>query len=61
VFEGYHQVDFMTALKTWDAFNKKVKCIYRQGLYEFDIHTDWKDDFKVHGGMILEGLWFVEE
>ena len=51
----------MTALKTWDAFNKKVKCIYRQGLYEFDIHTDWKDDFKVHGGMILEGLWFVEE
>lgn len=59
--EGYVKVDFMRALVTWDSFNKKVKCIYKEQVYDFGIDFEWRSDFKVDGGMILDGLWYVEK
>jgi hypothetical protein len=50
----------MDALNTWDALNKKVRCIYRNHTHIFDIDTDWRGDFKVDAGMILEGHWYIE-
>lgn len=61
MFENFIETDFMNALNKWDKLNKRVKCIYRQKLYEFGIDTDWRTDFKVNAGMILEGRWFVEK
>jgi hypothetical protein len=61
MFEAFEKTDFMNALKKWDSLNKRVKCVYRQSLYEFDIVTQWRSDFKVHAGMILEGEWYVEK
>lgn len=61
MFDGFIETDFMTALTKWDSLNKKVKCIYLQKLYEFNTDTEWKKDFKVNGGMILDGKWFVEK
>lgn len=61
MFEGFERTDFMTALRSWDEFNKKVKCIYMQELYEFGTDSIWRKDFKVNGGMILDGMWFVEK
>jgi hypothetical protein len=55
------KTDFMTALRKWDSQNKKVKCVYLQGVYDFDINSDWRKDFKVHAGMILDGEWYVEK
>jgi hypothetical protein len=60
MFEGYRETTFMDALNTWDALNKKVRCIYRNHTHIFDIDTDWRADFKVHAGMILEGHWYIE-
>lgn len=61
MFDNFKETDFMSALNKWDKLNKRVKCIYQQRLYEFDINTDWRSDFKVNGGMILDGRWFVEK
>lgn len=59
MFDGFRRVGFMDALIAWNSLGKKVRCVYMQRLYEFD-EGDWKTDFKVNGGQILDGEWFVE-
>lgn len=48
----------MDALNAWDA-GHEVKCLYRQKMVEFS-DGEWRSEFQVHGGMILEGEWFVK-
>ncbi|GEM_PF-5208088 len=60
IMEGFKEVDFMTALKFWDKNFKRVICDYRGTLYEFPVGGEWRSDFKVDGGMILDGIWYIE-
>lgn len=60
--KGYKQVDFMSAINFWNNSNtKKVVCVYQQSIIEFPMNAEWKSEFKVHGGMILDGEWYIEE
>lgn len=61
MFEGYEEVEFMVALKTWDRTKKIVKCIYMQQEFIFGTELKWRQDFAVNGGMILNGQWFVQK
>lgn len=63
MFDNFIETDFMSALNAWDKLNKRVKCIYKQTLYEFDVGIAWRwrTSFKVDAGMIFEGRWFVEK
>ena len=59
--EGFYETDFMSALRAWDMCNtKRVRCVYREELTEYSLASTWRKDFKVDGGMILDGKWFVE-
>lgn len=60
MLDNYKETDFMNALHQWDKLDKRVKCEYKQDLYIFDTNTNWRSDFKVNGGMILDGKWYIE-
>jgi len=60
MLDGYNKVTFMEALKAWDETDKNVVCIYKETKTEFPMNCEWRTDFKVDGGMILDGQWFVE-
>lgn len=60
MLDGFRKVDFMTALQTWNLIHKEVRCVYRQKMYTFTTDMEWLTDFKVNGGMILEGEWYLE-
>jgi hypothetical protein len=60
MFDGFKNTDFMNALIRWDQLNKSVKCVYKQKLYDFPNTLEWKAQFEVDGGMILDGEWFTQ-
>jgi len=61
MLDGFYKTEFMNALKRWDSLNKKAICLYRQTMHEFDTNAEWRSDFKVDGGMILDGEWYTEK
>lgn len=58
---NFIKVDFNTALNFWDTTDKRVICLYRQSLKEFPIDSEYRTDFVVHAGLILEGEWYIEK
>ena len=61
LLKQYKEVTFEEALKTWDNTSKKVVCVYRQTLKEFPKDAQYRSEFVVHAGLILEGKWYVEK
>lgn len=60
MFEGFEKVDFLEALKRWEIFNKKIKCVYKECVYEFNTNFLYKKSFKLNGDLVMEGEWFSE-
>lgn len=59
--KDFTKVDFITALNSWDQLDIEVKCIHKQHVTIFKAGSKWRSDFKVDGGMILDGEWFIEK
>lgn len=59
--KDFKEVDFMTAITTWDTTSKTVVCIYRQNLMKFTDELNYRSEMKLHGGMILDGKWYIEK
>lgn len=61
MFDGFKPVSFMKALEGWDVGHREVRCVYQEQLTTFTTDATYLKEFKVDGGMILRGQWYIED
>lgn len=59
--EYFVKTDFNSAVKEWDEYSLDAICLYEGTITVFKSELEFRSDFKVHLGMILEGDWYVSK
>lgn len=57
----FTQTNFMNALRKWDEVSIEVICLYRGKIHVFGDSIEYRKDFQVNAGMILEGEWYISK